>query len=135
MGLFDFLKQKSNDGRFVSEEAFNINRDKQVEMTPLTIQQLRKMNISADRELKLEYFFYTITAAKAEQLATEIGKLNYSVEYGVSAGNKKQYVITGWTTKMKITDEIVIQWTREMCELGYKFDCEFDGWGTMPDQQ
>jgi regulator of RNase E activity RraB len=134
MGLFDFLKPKSNNDQFVTEIAFNSNRDKQMQMTPQTLNQLRKINVTADKELKLEYFFYTNTTDKAKQLATEIGKLNYSVEHGVSAGDKNLFIVTGWTTKMKMEDEIVKQWTKQMCELGYKFDCEFDGWGTQPDQ-
>lgn len=134
MGLFDFLKPKSNTGQFVSETAFNSNRDKQMQMTPQTLDQLRKLNVTADKELKLEYFFYTNTAEKAEQLATEIGKLNYTVQHGVSAGDKKLFIVTGWTTKMKMADDVVKQWTKQMCELGYKFDCEFDGWGTDPSQ-
>ena len=35
---------------------------------------------------------------------------------------------------MKMDDQAVQLWTKEMSELGYKFDCEFDGWGTTPDQ-
>jgi regulator of RNase E activity RraB len=134
MGLFDFLKPKST-GQFVTEKAFINNRDKQMQMTPQVVEQLRKLNVTSDTELKLEYFFYTNTAEKAEQLATEIGKMNYTVKYGVSAGDKKLIIITGWTTKMKMADEIVEQWTKQMCELGYKFDCEFDGWGTEPEQE
>ncbi len=134
MGLFDFLKPKSNSEQFVSETALNSNRDKQMQMTPHTLDQLRKLNVTSDKELKLEYFFYTNTADKAEQLATEIGKLNYTVQHGVSAGDKKLFIVTGWTTKMKMADEVVKQWTKQMCELGYKFDCEFDGWGTDPGQ-
>lgn len=134
MGVIDFLKPKSNNGQFVSETAFKNNQDKQMNMTPQTIDQLRKLNVRADNELKLEYFFYTNTADKAEQLAIEIGKLNYSVQHGVSAGDKKLFIVTGWTTNMKMADEVVKQWTKHMCELGYKFDCEFDGWGTNPTQ-
>lgn len=134
MGLFDFFKSKTNNGQFVSETAFNNNRDKQMQMTPQTLEQLRNLNVTADKELKLEYFFYTNTADKAEQLATEIAKLNYAVQHGVSAGDKNLFIVTGWTTKMKMADEVVKQWTKQMCELGYKFDCEFDGWGTDPTQ-
>lgn len=134
MGLFDFFKPKSNNGQFVSETAFNSNRDKQMQMVPSTLEQLRKLNVTDDKELKLEYFFYTNTAEKAKQLAAEIGKLNYTVRHGLSASDKKLYIVTGWTTKMKMSDEVVKQWTKQMCELGYKFDCEFDGWGTDPSQ-
>lgn len=135
MGIFDFLKPKSDNGQFVTEKAFSINRDKQMQMKPQTLNQLRKLNITADKELKLEYFFYTNTADKAEKFATEIEKLDYSVENRVSAGYKKLFIVTGWTSKMKMADEVVKQWTKQMCELGYKFDCEFDGWGTEPDQE
>ena len=135
MGLFDFLKPKQNgNNQFVTEQAFKSNLTKQMQMTPQTMEQLRKINVSADKELKLEYFFYTNTADKAKLFADEIGKLNYEVKSEQSAGDKKSFVITGWTTKMKMQDSVVANWTKEMCELGYKFDCDFDGWGTSPDQ-
>lgn len=66
--MFDFLKAKSNNRQFVSEASFNGNRDKQMQMTPQTLDQLRKLNVPVDKELKLEYFFYTNTEDKAEQL-------------------------------------------------------------------
>lgn len=135
MGIFDFLKPKSPNGTFVTESEFNKNCDKQMQMTPLTIEQLRKLNIKEENELKLEYFFYTNNAEKAKKFASEMEKLNYSVSHGVSAGSKKLFIVTGWTTKMKMENEIVKNWTKQMCELGYKFDCDFDGWGTTPDQE
>jgi regulator of RNase E activity RraB len=135
MGLFDFLKPNKNDNnQFVTEQAFKSNLTKLMQMTPQIMEQLRKINVSSDKELKLEYFFYTNTADKAKLFANEIGRLNYEVKYGQSAGDKKSFVITGWTTKMKMQDDIVANWTKEMCELGYKFDCNFDGWGTSPNQ-
>jgi regulator of RNase E activity RraB len=134
MDLFDFFKPKSKSGQFASETAFNNNRDNQMQMTPQILDQLRNLDVTTSKELKLEYFFYTNTAEKAEHLATEIGELNYTVHHGVSAGDKNLFIVTGWTTKMKMTDEVVKQWTEQMCKLGYKFDCEFDGWGTDPCQ-
>lgn len=120
--------------QFVSETAFNSNLNNQMQMTPQTLEQLRQRNITADKELKLEYFFYTNTAEKAAQLATEIAKLSYAVEYGMSGDEEELFIVTGWTTKMKMTENVVQQWTKQMCELGYQFDCEFDGWGTNPNQ-
>jgi len=104
-------------------------------MTPQTLSQLRELKVDEMCELKLEYFFYTNTIEKSNELVEEIRKLNYSVQNGVSAGDKKLFVVTGWTTKMKMTNQIVNNWTKEMCELGYKYDCEFDGWGTTTDQE
>lgn len=134
MGLFDFFKSQSNSGQFVSEGAFSNNCKKQMQMTPQVIDQLRKLNVSEEKELKLEYFFYTNTAEKAESLALEVEKLNYTVAHGVSAGDKKLFIVTGWTAKIKMADDVVVEWTKQMCELGYKFDSEFDGWGTEANQ-
>ena len=61
-------------------------------------------------------------------------KLNYSVDYKVSSSNPKLFIISGLTTKIKMSDENVKIWVKQMCELGYKFDCEFDGWGTDLEQ-
>ncbi|WP_343637353.1 ribonuclease E inhibitor RraB [Fluviicola sp.] len=132
MGLFNFLKPKSRP--FLNEANFRNSRDTQKHMTPKTLEQLRKIGVNEVSELKLEYFFYTNTADKAELLAAEIAKLGYDVQFGVSASDKKLFIITGWTNKMKMSDEVVTNWTVQMCDLGYQFDCEFDGWGTTPDQ-
>ncbi|MBB3054686.1 ribonuclease E inhibitor RraB [Mucilaginibacter gotjawali] len=133
MGLFSFLKNNGN-GQFVSAPAFENQVAKQMQMTPLTMKELRKLDVTEDKELKLEYFFYTNTAQKASVFAQELEKLKYEVKSGQSAGDKKLFIITGWTTKMKMDDVTVSNWTTKMCELGFNFDCEFDGWGTTPDQ-
>ena len=135
MRLFDFLfTNKKAEKRFVSEQGFE-NNNKNQELTTLQIMdQLRKVGVTPDKELKLEYFFYTNTVDKAQILAAEIQQLNYSVQHNRSAGNSNLFVITGWTIKMKMTDSIVAEWAKKMCELGYKFDCDFDGWGTSLEQ-
>jgi regulator of RNase E activity RraB len=121
-------------GRFVSEEASEANKAGQSQMTPMTMAELRKIGVTEDRQLKLEYFFYTNTSEKAAALAAELEALGYEGDYQVSASNKKQYLITGWTQAMPMDVEIVASWARRMCEIGYRHDCEFDGWGTTPAQ-
>jgi regulator of RNase E activity RraB len=133
MGLFDFLKTKSYK-QFVTESEFKTNHSKQIQMTPQTLNQLRSIDVSEEQQLKLEYFFYTNELNKAVQLSDELKKVDYSVVYEQSEGDKKLFVITGWSTKMQMSNNVVEKWTSDMCELGYKFDCEFDGWGTTPDQ-
>ena len=134
MGLFKILKSKSSDSKFVSESSFNKNLKSQMDMKPQTLEQLRKINVSADKELKLEFFFYTNSLDKASQLSAELKKLNYASDHGFAAGSKTEYLVNGWTNKIKMSDEVVKDWTKQMCEIGYKYDCEFDGWGTDPGQ-
>ena len=133
MGLFSFF-QSDPSKKFVSEKEYKSNVAKQLTMTPQTLKQLRKYNVTDAKELKLEYFFYTNTIDKAKAFASEISKLNYTVNFGKAAGTRNQFVITGWTTKIQMSDTVVLAWTKQMCELGYQFDCDFDGWGTKPDQ-
>ncbi len=134
MGIFNFLRKDSKDERFVSEQAFKSNFEKQTQMTPQTIKQLREYGIGETTSLKLEYFFYTNSHAKAEKLSLELEQLGYEVEFGKSAGDQNVFIITGWTNKILMSNETVLNWSKEMCQIGFKFDCDFDGWGTNPSQ-
>ena len=133
MGLFQFCKSNSDKNTFVSEQAFADNLKKQVDMTPQTLNQLRQAGVTEDKELKLEYFFYTNSDEKAKKLADELAKLNYTVDHRLAVDSQTEFIITGWTTKMKMSEDVVKKWTKEMCELGYKYDCDYDGWGTQPE--
>ena len=130
----DNSKGDSPTTAFVSEADFKANRIKQTTMAPQTMEQLRGYGVTDESKLKLEYFFYTNTKEKAEVLAEELAGRGYNGEHDVAAGNPSQFVITGWTTPMSMSNEVVVSWTGDMCDLGYKFDCEFDGWGTNPNQ-
>jgi hypothetical protein len=132
MGFFNLFSNRPR--RFVLEADFRKNMAKQMAMTPMTLQQLRKIGVTPDRELKLEYFFYTDSSQKAALLADNLKLRGYEVEQGPSASDKTTQIITGWTVKMTMEDRVVLDWTRDMCELGFSHDCDFDGWGTTPAQ-
>ena|SRR5581483_3082554 len=136
MGFFSTLfgGKTGGDGRFQTEEAYTHNRAQQLGMTPLTIAQLRKFGVTDQSQLKLEYFFYTNTQEKAAALAEALAALGYVGGHERSASKKKQFLVTGWTTPMTMDDSTVLDWTGQMCDVGYQYDCEFDGWGTNPKQ-
>lgn len=130
-----FLSLFSNRPKqFVSEADFRQNMAEQMAMTPMTLQQLRKIGVTPDRELKLEFFFYTDSLQKAVSLANDLKQRGYEIEHGPSASDKATQIITGWTVKMTMEDGGVLDWTRDMCQLGFSHDCDFDGWGTTPAQ-
>jgi regulator of RNase E activity RraB len=106
----------------------------QMKLAPITLSHLRRFGASDDKELKLEFFFYANDRDKAEALAKDLRTREYEAETVKSAGNNNLLLVTGWTTKMKTDEETIERWTEDMCELGYRNDCEFDGWGTTPDQ-
>ena len=136
MGFFSALfgcdRSAKPSGPFVSKPAFAENRAKQAAMTPQTMKQLRSHGVTDSTRLKLEYFFYTNSKVNASALASELDARGYVGGHQVAAGDPSLFVITGWTTPMLMTDATVVTWSEEMCDVGYKFDCEFDGWGTHP---
>jgi len=137
MGFFSSLfgcKQGGRDGRFQTDEAYTQDRAKQLAMTPQTLAQLRKYDVTDQTQLKLEYFFYTNTKEKAAALAQKLADMGYTGSYDHSASDKKQYVVTGWTSRMMMDDQTVLDWTGRMCDAGHEHDCDFDGWGTNPKQ-
>jgi len=128
IGIFDSFGQE--DSRFVTEKSFLLNSDKQVEGLPKILGVLREHYVDETNQRRLELFFYTNTIEKAKLFEHELKNRSYSVESKTSGHDDELFVITGWTTKMKIEENTLVNWVREMCELGYKYDCEFDGWGT-----
>jgi len=123
-----------NDGPFVRRRNFIENQKMQIGLAPITLNHLRNYGVCDDKELKIEFFFYSKDQAKADALANKLKERKYEVETVESAGDKSLLLVTGWTTKMKMDDKTVERWTEDMCELGYRYDCKFDGWGTTPDQ-
>ena len=91
MGLFSFMKKKSDNIIFVTPAELKCNYKRLVEFVPVFVNQLQSLGITSEKELKLEYFFYTNTKEKAERLSNEIKNLNYSVKFGKSSGDKKQF--------------------------------------------
>jgi hypothetical protein len=136
MGFLSSLFGGKEDagGTFQTDDAYAKTRARQLAMTPQTMAQLRKFGVTNESQLKLEYFFYTNTQEKAAALAQKLADLGYTGKFDHSASNKKQFVINGWTERMPMDDQTVINWTAQMCDAGHEHDCEFDGWGTNPKQ-
>ena len=134
IGLLNIFQTKPNGKtKFITEKEYKINLANQLKMTPQTIEELRKYNVTEDKELKLKYTFYTNSLYKAKNLSKEFDKINYKTEFGKDSYNSKQFEVTGWTTKIKMAEPILLNWTKYMCQIGYKFDCDFDGWETKVD--
>ena len=133
MGLFSIFGNKDN--RYVSESTFKKSISKQKEMNNQTLTQLGKYGVDVKSLLSLEFFFYTDEQDKASTLAIELKKLNYKIDtVDKSAGDPKLWAVTGWTTPIKMNITAVTRWTEQMCKIGFDNDCDFDGWGTNPDQ-
>lgn len=136
MGIFTKLfgsKFDGGDSSFMSESEFVKNREKQIAGGTQTLAELRKYGVTNASHLSLEYFFYTNTREKAASLAKKLSQMGYSAEYRHSASDKKLILVTGWTSKIKMDDDTLLDWIGSMCDIGQENDCDFDGWGTTPE--
>lgn len=84
------------------------------------------------RESPVEFFFYTDTEDKANNLAIELVKLRYEV-YGIHApaNGIQDWSIIGATIPLLMNEQEMTKWCEAMNKLGYETDCRFDGWGTL----
>lgn len=118
--------------QFVTEKAYKSNVLKQLKLTSGTLAELRKKNVIETTELKLEYFFYTNAVKKAKELSDQLQIFGYGAGVKKTPDNQKLYLITGLSSKMKMSEKLLREWTKVMCDLGYEFDCEFKSWKTSP---
>ena len=125
---------EENPGKYISEQQHKDNLSNQLSTSPEIIEQLRGYGITEDRECRLEYFFYTNTPDKAEALTGELNGMGYATEFKESGEEKKIRIVAGATVPVVMATEKVLEWTENMCNIGYKHDCEFDGWGLSPQQ-
>ena len=124
MGIFDKLfGSKGSSGPYHTEAQFETNLARQISMTRQVLAQHKEYE---DRELRLEFFFYTNTPANAEALNSKLVDLGYDSKSGQSAGDPTLFMTTGWTTPIRTNEATVISWIETMCRLGFAHDAEFD---------
>ena len=80
----------------------------------------------------VEFFFYTDTEDKANNLVIELAKLRYEI-YGIYPPTEgiPDWSIIGGTIPMFMNEHELTKWCETMNRLGYETDCRFDGWGTL----
>ncbi len=119
---------RNRNARFISEKDHRNNLKLQRSMTPETLTDLYGYGIDENTSLELEFFFYTDTMEKARALESALRELDYSAESSEHDYDDEK-LITGRTTPLQMRTDILTDWTARMCELGFRHDCEFDGWG------
>lgn len=121
----------SKNSQFISEENFKNNLQSQNFKISRTLGVMSEFNLKAKEKLEIDFFFYTDTSEKAQKLFEELKKLDLEVSWYELVNNRNLYSVIGWTDKMANDEELLLYWSKYMCQLGYKFDCEFDGWGMI----
>jgi regulator of RNase E activity RraB len=111
---------------FDSKDESHINRSAQV------FRIAEKFGLKTKPDQEIEFFFYAKTQDDASNLAIELNRLGYNVEWvDRSAGDKDKWLVSGWTQGMNMDEDHVIKWSEAMDKLANEHDCLFDGWGTF----
>ncbi len=127
MGLFSFIKYNK---RFVSEKLLQENIRSQHAMNEETLFEFNEYGIDKNSERKLEFFFVSNDKLKLEQLKAALVFLNYKeLILEKDMQSKKNWVLFGETNPIKMEIYTINNWTKSLCEVGFEYDCNFDGWG------
>ncbi|HLS11876.1 MAG TPA: ribonuclease E inhibitor RraB [Flavobacteriaceae bacterium] len=123
--------QNSNKLQFISKDDFENNLESQNFKITRTLGVMGDFNLKAKEKIEIDFFFYTDTSEKAQELSNRLKKLNFEASWHKPIKDHTLYSVVCWTDKMENDEELLTYWAKFMCQLGYKFDCEFDGWGMV----
>lgn len=127
MGLFSFLKSNK---RFVSEKQLQENIQNQQSMNEETLFEFSEYGIDENATRILEFYFFSNDVLMLEQLKNALQKLNYKeLQLEKDPESKKHWALYGETNPMNMELNTINNWTKSLCEIGFEYDCEFDGWG------
>lgn len=128
---------------FVTEERFERSLARAAWKTPRQLASLRAWRVKPTDEKALKFFFHTNTQAKGEALAAVLKARGYEpkvhkrstfVDWTANWLEMASWAVSGLTPPLPMTEDALLAWTKEMCELGLQQDCEFEGWfGETPD--
>lgn len=126
MGILHLLKRKRKK-QFVSEINFSTNRGRQSHLAVEKLVRLREANVEEDDMLKIDYSFCTDTVEKAQELIKALQYMDHDINK-ISDSKKGVLIVKGKSIPVKMMHEVLRKWALDMCDLGQKYDCNFDGW-------
>ncbi len=108
------------------------NLASQLQMLESTWKLFQTHGVTDDTELALDFCFVTSNEEQAVALSRCLDECTVQVRKGGFLFWKKWYV-EGQTEPMRTTYDGLKEWLQNMVATGWKYDCEFDGFGArMP---
>jgi hypothetical protein len=96
------------------------------------LKQLSAYGVGATSGLSLDFYFATNDSLKAQHLADELEKSgSHSNRVHRSTKDRTLWIVTANTSRVSMDSASLNSWTTSACELGYKNDCEFEGWSPV----
>ncbi|MGM9482260.1 leucine-rich repeat domain-containing protein [Roseateles sp. NT4] len=122
---------------FVTEERLERSLARAAWKTPQQLRSLRAWRIRPTDERALKFFFHTNTQAKADALAAvlkargyqpQVRKTGAFVDWTATWLEMASWAVSGLTPPLPMAEDVLLAWAQEMCRLGPRHDCEFEGW-------
>lgn len=128
--LVSYYKTEPQRERFIKETDYNTYLENKMQTFRKSLLEIKKMDEPELQNRKLVFNFNTNNMEKVMLLENEIRKNYYpSVRHGGDVPHPVLFLITGETNRMTISDTLVEAWVKQMCKVGFQFDCEFMSWG------
>ena len=90
----------------------------------------KEFGIKKSKSQSIEFFFYADSKTKAIKLKKILEeKYTYRVN-GIKKSDNKWSII-GCTPIMPTKTSTIQKWAKEMIELAFEYEIEFDGWGML----
>jgi len=127
-----FLSCKQECTGFINQEQHQANLKKIQWTNAQMLKQLAAYGVSKTSGLSLDFYFVTNDSLKAQHLADELEKSgSHSNPVHRSSKDKGLWVLTANSSRVNMDSISLNNWTATECELGYKNDCQFQGWSPV----
>src|SRR4030095_801388 len=118
--------------RFFTEDQFKSDLAKMEIFNNEKLKQLSQYGVTDGSGISMDFYFATDDSLKAQQLAEELESLNYHANrIHPSSNNKNLWVLSASSSRVNMDIQLLNTWTQSVCSLGYKHDCECNGWNPV----
>lgn len=125
------MKDYDLSDQFVPPEKFEKSLKRQKHAAGKFMEMLKRFRLRSEKPREVEFFFYAPDLKQTHLLQEALKKLQYHVSDQSGSSPAESFSIIGHTPTMAISEKSLSQWTAQMCELGFIYDCKFDGYGML----
>ena len=119
---------------FYSWDDFVANYGKEMRLAEDVYNSMKKHGLKDFTYAKFDFHFVSDEKYKLEALNQYLQE-HYNYEYKSLTKFDCIYDLTGLTNDIPITQENLLYWALDMAKRGMEFDCQFDGYGSAPDNK
>ena len=125
-------QQVSKSTTFVNEQQHRDHLNKLNEINAGMLSDLSKYGVHDNSILSLNFYFVSNDSMKAQHLSEDLVKKGYHTNpIHSSPKDRSLWVLTGNAASISMDSASLNQWTASVCVIGYKQDCEFQGWNPV----